>query len=41
MGRAIAYEGKGEPQLALADYLEACRIDIHVCDAFKKSATPK
>ena len=39
MGRAKAYEGNGQLELAVADYLEACRIDIYVCDQLRKSAT--
>lgn len=38
MGRARAYEGAGQLQLAVADYLEACRIDDSVCEALRKSA---
>ena len=41
MGRAKAYEGNGQLELAVADYLEACRIDIYVCDQLRKSATVK
>lgn len=40
MGRAKAYEGNGQLQLAAADYLEACRIDIAMCELFRKSAVP-
>jgi protein O-mannosyl-transferase len=38
MGRARAYEGAGKLQLAVDDYLEACRIDESVCEALRKSA---
>lgn len=38
VGRAQAYEGAGEGQRAIADYLEACRINPKVCDSFRRSA---
>lgn len=40
MGRARAYEGRGDSQKAIDDYLEACRIDAKVCEHLRKSATP-
>jgi hypothetical protein len=40
MGRASAYEGAGEFHLAETDYLEACRIDLRVCEKLRKSAIP-
>ncbi|RFO96547.1 hypothetical protein DIC66_12980 [Rhodoferax lacus] len=39
MGRAKAYEGAGQLKLAVADYLEACRIDESMCEVLRKSAT--
>ena len=41
VGRARAYEGAGEVQKAIADYLEACRIDVRICEILRKSATQK
>lgn len=41
VGRAHAYEGSGETQKAIADYLEACRIDAKVCETLRKSAIQK
>ena len=38
VGRARAYEGAGESGKAIADYLEACRIDQRVCETLRKSA---
>lgn len=41
VGRARAYEGSGESQKAITDYLDACRIDQRVCEALRKSAIQK
>jgi hypothetical protein len=38
VGRARAFEGAGEAKKAIADYLEACRIDQSVCETLRKSA---
>jgi len=40
VGRAVAYEGAGQLQLSVNDYLEACRIDAKVCEILRKKATP-
>lgn len=40
VGRAKAYEGAGMGQLAIQDYLEACRINENVCKMLRKIATP-
>jgi len=40
VGRAKAYEGSGQLQFAIADYLEACRINFQVCEMLRKSSTP-
>ena len=36
MGRARAYEGLGNSQLAIRDYFDACGIDIRACDHLKR-----
>ena len=41
VGRARAYEGSGESQKAIFDYLNACRVDQRVCEALRKSAIQK
>lgn len=38
VGRARAYEGAGQLDKAIADYLEACKIDQRVCETLRKSA---
>jgi len=38
VGRARAYEGFGDSQKAIADYLDACRMDQRVCETLRKSA---
>jgi hypothetical protein len=39
VGRARALEGAGKGELAIKDYLEACRLNHNVCEMLKKSAT--
>lgn len=39
MGRAQAYEGAGQLQLAANDYLEACRIDLRICEELRKKSS--
>ena len=41
VGRAMAYEGAGDGARAVRDYLEACRIDVKVCESLRKSAQAK
>jgi protein O-mannosyl-transferase len=41
MGRARALEGGGRGQEAIRDYVEACRIDIAMCEVLRKSASPQ
>ncbi len=41
MGRAGSYENSGQLELAIVDYLAACKIDIRVCEKFRKLAASK
>lgn len=40
-GRARAHEGAGELKDAAADYAEACRLNINICDELQRLASQK